>query len=90
MDNRWAILALLFAVRLTLAYQFQSVAAVSPLLIDAWAIGYAELGLLVSLYMLPGVVIALPGGLIGGRFGDRATVVAGLALMGGLRRRRAR
>lgn len=81
MDNRWAILALLFAVRLTLAYQFQSVAAVSPLLIDAWAIDYAELGLLVSLYMLPGVVIALPGGMIGGRFGDRATVVAGLALM---------
>ena len=81
MDNRWAILALLFAVRLTFAYQFQSVAAVSPLLIDAWAIDYAELGLLVSLYMLPGAVVALPGGMLGGRFGDRAAVVAGLALM---------
>ena len=53
----------------------------SPLLIDAWEIDYAGLGLLVSLYMLPGAVLALPGGMIGRRFGDREMVVAGLALM---------
>jgi len=30
--NRWGILAVLFAVRATMAFQFQSVAAVAPLL----------------------------------------------------------
>ena len=81
MNNRWAILALLFVVRLSFAYQFQSVGAVSPLLIDVWSIDYAQLGTLVSLYMLPGVVIALPGGIFGGLFGDRQMVVTGLGLM---------
>ncbi|MCP1742779.1 hypothetical protein ABIF65_004455 [Bradyrhizobium japonicum] len=32
MRNRWGILAILFVVRLTIAFQFQSVAAVAPLL----------------------------------------------------------
>jgi hypothetical protein len=30
--NRWTILAVLFAVRATMAFQFQSIAAVAPLL----------------------------------------------------------
>ena len=81
MNNRWAILVLLFAVRLSFAYQFQSVGAVSPLLVEAWSIDYASLGTLVSLYMFPGVVLALPGGMIGGRIGDRQMVIAGLGLM---------
>ena len=81
MNNRWAILVLLFVVRLSFAYQFQSVGAVSPLLIEAWSIDYARLGTLVSLYMLPGVIIALPGGMVSRRFGDRAMVITGLALM---------
>ena len=81
MNNRWAILVLLFAVRLSFAYQFQSVGAVSPLLVEAWSIDYASLGILVSLYMFPGVVLALPGGMIGGRIGDRQMVIAGLGLM---------
>ena len=81
MNNRWAILVLLFVVRLSFAYQFQSVGAVSPLLVEAWSIDYASLGILVSLYMLPGVVLALPGGMIGGRIGDRQMVIAGLGLM---------
>ena len=29
-EDRWAILALLFAARLGMAFQFQSVAAISP------------------------------------------------------------
>jgi hypothetical protein len=32
MSNRWSILALLFAVRATMAFQFQSIAALAPLI----------------------------------------------------------
>ena len=64
-----------------MGFQFQSVGAVSPLLTERLHIGYAELGFLVGLFSLPGVVLALPGGLLGERFGDRRVVLAGLGLM---------
>jgi MFS family permease len=84
--NRWFILAVLFVVRLTMAFQFQSVAAVAPLLTTQFGMGLADIGLLIGLYFTPGVALALPGGAIGQRFGDKPTVLGALALMlvGGL------
>ena len=41
----------------------------------------AELGVLIGLFSLPGVVLSLPGGLLGTRFGDRRVVLVGLGLM---------
>jgi MFS family permease len=84
--NRWSILAVLFAVRATMAFQFQSVAAVAPLLGHDFGVSLADIGILIGLYFAPGAVIALPGGTIGRRFGDKTTVLAGLVLMlvGGL------
>jgi MFS family permease len=79
--NRWIVLAVLFAVRLTMAFQFQSVAAVAPLLGSVFGISLADIGVLIGLYFAPGVALALPGGAIGQRFGDRWTVVAALLLM---------
>jgi len=84
--NRWVILAVLFVVRLTMAFQFQSVAAVAPLLAHDFGVGLAEIGILVGLYFTPGAALALPGGAIGQRFGDKTTVLGALTLMliGGL------
>src|ERR1700682_2149954 len=79
--NRWGILAVLFAVRATMAFQFQSVAAVAPLLSGEYGVGLADVGVLIGLYFAPGVALALPGGAIGQRFGDKTTVVAALLLM---------
>ena len=81
MRNRWGILAVLFAVRATMAFQFQSVAAVAPLLSSEYGVGLADVGVLIGLYFAPGVALALPGGAIGQRFGDKTTVVAALLLM---------
>src|SRR5262252_8826565 len=80
-ENRWVILLVLFVSRTAMALQFQTVASSGPLLIEALAIDYASLGLLIGLYMLPGVVIALPGGVLGQRFGAKRIVLLGLALM---------
>ena len=82
-NNRWAILTLLFAVRLSMAFQYQSVAAISPLVMNQFGVGLADIGLLIGLYLAPGLVIALPGGEIGRRYGDKLTVLFGLALMVG-------
>lgn len=84
--SRWFILAVLVLARTAVAFQFQSVAAVGPLLVEELRIDFALLGLIVGLYMLPGIVIAPPGGLLGQRFGDKRVAVVGLSLMtlGGL------
>jgi predicted MFS family arabinose efflux permease len=79
--NRWAILAMLFFARVAIGFQFQAIAAVSPLLIRDLAIDFALLGALIGVWMLPGVVVAIPGGLLGRRFGDKRVVCVGLALM---------
>jgi MFS family permease len=80
-DMRWAILAVLFAVRLTMAFQFESVAAISPVIMDEFGVNLADIGILISLYLAPGVVIALPGGEIGRRCTDKSVVASGLVLM---------
>ncbi|WP_441236955.1 MFS transporter [Bradyrhizobium sp. 930_D9_N1_4] len=81
MRNRWGILAILFVVRLTIAFQFQSVAAVAPLLQQSFGVGLADIGILIGLYFTPGVVLALPGGAIGRTLGDKPTTIAALLLM---------
>jgi predicted MFS family arabinose efflux permease len=80
-SNRWLILAVLFMARTSMGFQFQSVASVSPFLIDELAIDYAMLGTLIGLYKLPGILFALPGGMLGKRFGDKQVVLAGLVMM---------
>jgi cyanate permease len=84
--NRWSVLAVLFVVRLTMPFQFQSVAAVAPLLGREFGVGLADIGILIGLYFAPGIALALPGGAIGRKFGDKTTVLAALLLMlaGGL------
>jgi MFS family permease len=81
LPNRWLILFVLFFARTTMAFQYQSVAALSPLIIDTYAVTLADIGLLIGLYLGPGVVVAILGGSIAARFGDRRVVSAALVLM---------
>jgi MFS family permease len=84
--KRWNVLILLFTVRLSMAFQFQSVASMSPAIMNAYGVGLGDIGLLISLYLAPGLAFALPGGEIGRRLGDKRVVLSGLILMiaGGL------
>lgn len=84
--ERWLILAVLFLARTAMAFQFQAFAALSSFVIAELGIDYTQLGLLIGLYLLPGIVIAYPGGLLGGVFGDKRIALIGLLLMaaGGL------
>jgi predicted MFS family arabinose efflux permease len=82
MSSRWRCLGALTLARTAMAFQFQSIAAVAPLIGDGLALDKTQLGWLIGLYLLPGVAFALPGGLLGRRFGDKRLVLVGLALMG--------
>src|SRR4030095_7825624 len=86
MSDRWVALAIVFITRTSMGFQFQSVAAVAPLMLAELQLTWVQVGSLIGLYMLPGAVFALPGGVLGQRFGDRRMVVVSLGLMvaGGL------
>jgi predicted MFS family arabinose efflux permease len=80
-SNRWLILLVLFLARAAMSFQFQTIGAVGPLLIDRLHIDFTWLGTLIGLYMLPGAVVALPSGVLGQRFGAKQIVLVSLALM---------
>ncbi|MFQ5899684.1 MAG: CynX/NimT family MFS transporter [Candidatus Methylomirabilia bacterium] len=81
LTNRWTMLALIFFTRIWITFQFQSIPPVAPFLIDEFGLSYSQIGLLTGLFMLPGALIAVPGGMLGQRFADRRLVLCGLALM---------
>lgn len=84
--SRWSILAALSLIRLSFGYQFESMATLAPAVSADLGLGPAELGTLIGLYWAPGVLIALPGGWLGRRFGEKPMVLAGggLTIVGGL------
>ena len=81
--QRWRILAALTFARTSMGFQFQCVAPLAPFVSADLGLDNTQLGWLIGLYLLPGAVIALPGGLLGARFGDRRVALFGLALMTG-------
>jgi predicted MFS family arabinose efflux permease len=81
MPRRWIVLAVLFAARAATGYQFQSVGSTTNLLMHDLALGYAQLGILLGAYLLPGIVVAFPAGLIGQRVRETTLGFGGLALM---------
>ena len=79
--TRWRMLLVLFLARTAMAYQFQTVPSAGPFLVEDLGISFAELGTLIGLYMLPGIVVALPGGMLARAFGTERMVLTGLVLM---------
>jgi MFS family permease len=81
MSNRWYVLAALTFARAAMGFPVQSVAPVAPFLDADLGLDKTQLGWLIGIYLLPGIAFALPGGLLGARFGDRRLILAGLGLM---------
>ena len=50
--SRWLILAMLFACRTGLGFQFQTLGSVSDSLVSQLGFSYAEIGTLIGLFML--------------------------------------
>ena len=78
MNNRWFILALLFVTRISLGFQFQTMGSTSDKVIYELALNYAAIGTLIGLFMLPGLLLAIPAGLAGNIFSDKALIGFGL------------
>lgn len=81
MEKRWLILFILFFARMTMSFQFEAVAALSPLIVKTYGVNIADIGLLIGLYLVPGVVVAIPAGAIASRFGDKRVIGLSMILM---------
>jgi predicted MFS family arabinose efflux permease len=79
--RRWVILAVLFAARAATGFQFQSVGSAANMLMLDLGLDYSEIGMLLGAYLLPGVIVAFPAGLLGQRFREKKLGLAGLFLM---------
>ena len=79
--NRCLILGLLFVCRTGLGFQFQTLGSVSSSLVSELGFSYAEIGTLIGLFMLPGLVLALPVGYAGRHASDLSLVVTGLLML---------
>ena len=82
MEKRWLILALLFVTRISLGFQFQTMGSVSSELVEGLRLNYTEIGSLIGLFMLPGLVLAVPAGFAGRFMSDRFVVGLGLLTLG--------
>lgn len=71
MATRWIVLAGLVVARVAFAYQFQSLAVVAPGFVGEFGLDALSVGTLVGLYMLPGLFLAIPGGVLSQWVGER-------------------
>jgi ACDE family multidrug resistance protein len=69
---RWAILAIVYLSILAFALIFQSIPPILPFVIAELRLTYAQAGLLMSLFALPGLFISLLGGFLSDRYGMKS------------------
>lgn len=74
-------LLVLFLIRLAPGISFQSAAVAAPVLSHALGLNHAQLGLALGTFMLPGIVVTVPAGLLARRIGDRFVLCGGFALV---------
>jgi MFS family permease len=67
--------------RVSMGLHLQVVAAVAPFLMADLGLGYGEIGTLIGIFLLPGVVLAIPGGLVSRRFGDARALMGAVVLL---------
>jgi predicted MFS family arabinose efflux permease len=79
--RRWVILGVATLCCLAFAITMQSVPPILSLIMTEFKLSYAQGGLLMSLFALPGILISLPAGVLADRYGQKTIGIIAFALM---------
>jgi MFS family permease len=78
---RWVILGIVYLSILAFTLIFQSIPPILPFILSELHLTYAQSGLLMSLFALPGIFVSLLGGFLVDRYGMRPLVTGCFLLM---------
>jgi MFS family permease len=81
LPTRWFVLIGLVMGRIAFGFGFQAMPTAAPGVAKALALDAVAVGSLVGLFMLPGAVLAFPGGMIAQRIGERRVLGSAFAMM---------
>ena len=82
MDSyRWVILVVVYLSILAFTLIFQSIPPILPFILSELHLTYAQAGLLMSLFALPGIFVSLLGGFLADRYGIRPLAIGCFFLM---------
>lgn len=71
----------LLVIRGVAAFQAQAAAVAAPSLIAALGLTYSQVGMTMGAFLLPGIFLTVPAGLLAGRIGDRPVLRGALVLL---------
>lgn len=77
--RRWAILFAAFFAFVAYAFAFQEAPPLIPSIIEEFGVSHTEAGFVMSIVLLPGILFALPAGLLISRFGIKPVGFVSLA-----------
>jgi MFS family permease len=78
---RWVILVIVYLSILAFTLIFQSIPPILPLIVSELHLTYAQSGLLMSLFALPGIFVSILGGFLADRYGMRSLGIGCFLLM---------
>lgn len=81
MPLRWIVLAGLVTARIAWGFQLPIVTILAPGLMEGLALDVVSIGTLAGLFTLPGLVLAIPGGMLSQKLGERRFIVACLVAL---------
>jgi MFS family permease len=79
--RRWVILGVAYLCSLSFGILMNSVPPILSLVMDEFQLSYAQGGLLMSLFALPGIAISIPAGMLADRYGQKTIGIICFALM---------
>ncbi len=78
MERRWIVLGMVCFARSGVGFQFVAIAALMLQLKADLGINHAQIGVLLGLFLIAGVFLSLPAGMIASRIGDHLALRIGL------------